>query len=386
MSTADEIFEEVRNSFLETNSRRRRRFLPGLLIAMMNLVRGVRGHDGRFSSMAEFYAAYPRQTVTADGGRANTLIISIPGENRTQSIRPYYEAFVRWLRIDNKRLDYPKAAPHATQAWGDYQHWLESFLPMTDESLDTLEQRVKAFVLEQLPAHVRDTSALRREPLRFSLFLQNFDLSTSRHRGEKSGAAYQGTVFGYIRADAAHLQIETARVRSAGKREGRIGDIDALNGQQLVISAEVKQYIIKEDEVPDFEDFATQVANEGALGLVVALDFTPTARTALKSMGLEPLSRSDMQSHVRLWDALKQRVAVEALLYYVTRIEQNAPLRDRVMAFFADIEAQTAAAAAGTAELPEPTADLEVISEPAAIEAPAVTAEPAEQPPRSEQG
>ena len=354
MPSPDEVFEEVRRSFLETNARRRRRFLPGLLISMMGLVRAVHGNGGRFASLDEFYAAYPRQTETADGGRANTIIIRIDADGRTQSIRPYYEAFVRWLRIDNMRLDYPKAAPHATQAWVDYTHWLSSFLPMSNDDMAALEARVRAFVLETLPAHVRDTSALRREPLRFSLFLQNFDMVVRRGSGETSGAAFQGTVFAYLRADAAHLQVETARVRSGGKRERRVGDIDALNGEQLVISAEVKQYTITAPEVPDFEEFATQTSAEGALGMVVALDFTPEARQALIDLELEPLSKADLQSHVRIWDALKQRVAVEALLYYVTRIEQNTPLRERVLAFFRDIEQLTAAAAVGAAALPEP--------------------------------
>lgn len=377
--TADQIYQEVVSSFRETNSRRRRRFLPGLLISMMNLIRGVQGHNGRYESLEQFYAAYPRRTHTADGGRANTIIITVDESGRTQSIRPFYEAFVRWLRIDNKRLDYPKAAPHATQAWADYTHWLEGLLALSDTEMATLEQRIREFVLSELPAHVRDTSALRREPLRFSLFLEGFDLTVRRNSGETSGAAYQGTVFGYLRADAAHLQVETARVRSGGKRENRIGDIDALNGQQLVISAEVKQYVVSADEAPDFEEFATQVAAEGALGLVVALDFAPEARQALIDMGLEPLSKADLQGHVRLWDSLKQRVAVEALLYYVTRVEQNTPLRERVEAFFRDIEAQADAAMRGAAVMPEaasPTVQVPIGGSGTSAVAPADTEPP----------
>lgn len=353
MSAVDQIFEEVRGSFLELNSRKRRRFLPGLLIAMIALIRGVKANNGRFSSLEDFYATYPRKTETGDGGRANTIIITVDGSGKTQSIRPYYEAFVRWLRIDNKRLDYPKAAPHATQAWVDYKHWLEALLAMSDAEVEQLERRVREFVLEVLPAHIRDTSALKREPLRFSLFLEKFDLISRRNTGETTGAAYQGTVFAYLRADAAHLQVETARVRSGGKRENRIGDIDALNGDQLVISAEVKQYSVAIKEVPDFEEFATQVAAEGALGLVVALDFSDEARAALKEMGLEPLSKLDLQNNVRLWDSLKQRVAVQALLYYVNRIEQNTPLIDRVNNFFREIERQLDAVVAEGEAFPE---------------------------------
>ncbi|NNM65103.1 MAG: hypothetical protein HKL99_10895 [Burkholderiales bacterium] len=199
------------------------------------------------------------------------------------------------------------------------------------------ENRTKQFVLSELPEHTRDAVNVKREPLRFSLFLENFDFK--HQRGENSGAAYQGTVFGYIRADAAHLQVETASVRTGGKRENRVGDIDALNGESLVIAAEVKQSILRSDDVPEFEELATQVANQGALGLVVALDFAEGVREQLKEMGLEPVSKQELADRVRLWDALKQKVAVEALVYYVTRIEHNTPLRTRVNKFFASIEA-----------------------------------------------
>ena len=339
MTTADQIFNELKASFLETNSRRRRRYLPGLLASFIALLRHVNATGQKYSSLENFYTDFPRMTTTSDGGQANTFILLIDKEKgTTQSIRPFYEKYVRWLRIENKRLDYPKAAPHATQAWAAYTHWIEGLLQMPDEAIIALETRSNEFVLTQLQAHIRDTSLLKREPLRFSLFLEDFELKAQT--SETSGAAYQGTVFGYIRADAAHLQVETARVRSGGKRENRVGDIDALNGDALVISAEVKQYVIPEKDVADFEDFATQVARENALGLVVALDFAEGVREGLRDMGLEPVSKKDLHDRVRLWDALKQKVAVDALIYYVTRIEQNTPLRERVSAFFNKVETQ----------------------------------------------
>lgn len=303
---------------------------------MIELLRALGATNRRFPSLDAFYEAFPRSERTANGGRANTLIIICP-DGRTLSIRPFYETFVRWLRIENKRLDYPKAAPHATQSWRDYVHWLEGLLVLSDDELLSLEVRTREFVLEHLEKHVRNTSLIKREPLRFSLFLEQFDFS--HQRGENTGAAYQGAVFGYIRADAAHLQVETASVRTGGKRENRIGDIDAVNGDSLVIAAEVKQSVLQEDDVPEFEELATQVFNEGAMGLVVALDFAAGVREKIQAMGLEPVSKNDLLYRVRLWDSLKQKVAVDALIYYVTRIEHNTPLKQRVNRFFEAIEA-----------------------------------------------
>ncbi len=320
-------------------------------MSMIELLRFADATNRKYSTLDEFYLAHPRKLITGGGGRANTLIIVLK-DGKTQSIRPFYEAFVRWLRIENKRLDYPKAAPHATQAWADYTHWLEGLLNLTDAELLALEAQTRTFVLAELAEHVRDTAGIKREPLRFSLFLEHFDFK--HHKGENTGAAYQGTVFGYIRADAAHLQVETASVRTGGKRENRVGDIDALNGENLVIAAEVKQSVLKLDDVPEFEELATQVSNQGALGLVVALDFAEGVREQLKEMDLEPVSRQELADRVRLWDALKQKVAVEALVYYVTRIEHNTPLRTRVNKFFASIEASSAAPVAALANEVQP--------------------------------
>lgn len=51
-------------------------------------------------------------------------------------------------------------------------------------------------------------------------------------------------------------------------------------------------------------------------------------------------------------------MAVDALIYYVTRIEHNTPLRERVNSFFAAIEAERAAAiAAATAADAKSAAD-----------------------------
>lgn len=345
MTTADEVFEELRASFRHENPRNRRRFLPGLLVSMMGVIRALDAANGRYASLDAFYADHPRTEVTGSGGRANAwAVVVTPADPvakkkaKTLSIRPFYEKFVRWIRIENRRLDYPKAAPHATQAWVDYVHWLECLIGLSEADMLALEERTKAFVLAELPEHVRNSSAQRREPLLFSRFLDEFDFSHKPR--ETSGAAYQGTVFGYVRADAAHLQVETASVRTGGKREKRVGDIDALNGASLVIAAEVKQSVVGAADVPEFEELATQVSNEGALGLVVALDFASGARECLTQMGLHPVSRKDLSERVKLWDALKQRVAVDALIYYVTRIEHNTPLRDRVNAFFSSIEAE----------------------------------------------
>jgi len=45
-------------------------------------------------------------------------------------------------------------------------------------------------------------------------------------------------VFGFLRADNPHLQIEIDKVRTGSKRLQRVGDIDGWEGARLAISAE----------------------------------------------------------------------------------------------------------------------------------------------------
>jgi Fe2+ transport system protein FeoA len=331
------ILKEVADNF---ENGARRKFLPGLLISFAWLLQDLKATGGKFANLDEFYVAHPRVTKTRAGNDANTLIVK-KDANKTLSIRPFYDKIQHWIRADQRRFDYPSAAPHATQAWKDYQHWLESLLAMTDEELDALVEAAKKFVLDKLPAQDIAVEALRREPPRFYLFLRDFDLS--KHKGEMSGAAYQGTVFGYIRADSSHLQVDVDKVRTGSKRVGRVGDVDAREGDVLVLSAEVKQFVFDDSHLGDVAEFASLVARHRALGLIVALDFANGVREKLLDMGLEPVAKKDLLERVRLWDPLKQRIAVQALIYYTQYKEQNSALLNRIRAFFIDIEEQAEA-------------------------------------------
>lgn len=152
-------------------------------------------------------------------------------------------------------------------------------------------------------------------------------------KGEPTGAAFQGIVFGFLRADNRHLQVEIDKVRTGSKRLQRVGDIDGWEGARLAISAEVKQYTIKEDVCADLTGFANEVGRRGSLGLVVALSFRNSARDLIKDMGLKPLDLDDLIRIVELWDPLKQRTAVASLVYYTRHVEKSSTLAERIEAF-----------------------------------------------------
>lgn len=329
--TAAQILAHVQSNF---TAGQRRKFLPGLLIAFINFLRELDATGGKYATPAAFYEAFPRQTHKPDGRVINTLSVKVG--TGTKSIRKHYDAIANWFRSDQKRFDFPSSAPHATQAWADYPEWLPALLSFSDVELAQLESDTKAFVLASLPSQAIDPASIKREPPMFLMFLEDFDMKAKK--GEITGAAYQGTVFGYIRADAPHLQVEVGKVRTGSKREKRVGDIDARDGSDLVLSAEVKQYKVSEDTLPDLGEFANLIAQHKALGLVVALDFEDGIAEQLKDMGLQPISQQDLVERVRVWDPLKQKIAMSAILYYVAFREQNSALYGRIKDFLSQLE------------------------------------------------
>ena len=124
------------------------------------------------------------------------------------------------------------------------------------------------------------------------------------------------------------------------KRLQRVGDIDGWEGARLAISAEVKQFDLKSDDVPDLENFANETGRRGALGVVAALGFRAHVREKMQDMGIKPLDTADMLKIVELWDPLKQRTAAASLVYYAHHVEKNSSLADRIDQFMLDAAKQ----------------------------------------------
>lgn len=304
-----------------------RKFTAGLLIAFIDLFVDLEVPGGNYKTFEGVIKRFPRQMTTAQGKRANTLIVERSPGN-TVSLRPFYNAAERYFRADHKRFDYPSCAPHATQAWQDYIGWLDALTTFTPKQLAALRKDVVDFVLANLKSQAFDPSTITTEPPLFEMVLDTFDMTA--RKGEATGAAFQGIVFGFLRADNPHLQIEIDKVRTGSKRLQRIGDIDGWEGARLALSAEVKQLVFKADAVADVHDFANAVGQRGAIGLLVALSFEPDVRITLEGLGLKPLDTDDLLRIVELWDPLKQRTAVASFVYYARHVEKSSSLADRL--------------------------------------------------------
>lgn len=322
--TPNEVFEDFRASF------RTRKFTAGLLLAFIDFVVELEVPSLGLSSLEDFLERFRRQKRTRAGKRANTLIID-RGDGRTLSIRPFYNNAEHYFRAEKMRFDYPSCAPHATQAWTDYTHWLGALVTFEAEDLAALRERTCAYVLKRLESHEFDPSSVRTEPPLFRLLLESFDLTA--HKGERTGASFQGTVFGFLRADDPYLQMEVEKVRTGSKRLQRVGDIDGWEGARLAMSAEVKQYVLSEKDVLSLANFVNEVTRRAALGIVAALGFEDGVRERLKKLGVHPLDVHDMLRTVSLWHPLKQRAAVSSLIYYVRHVEKSANLAKRIDRF-----------------------------------------------------
>jgi len=322
--TGDELFDDFEQGFPA------RKFTAGLLMAFIDFYLQLGVPEKSLLGYDDVIACFPRQLTTSGGKRANTLIVAL-AEGKTLSLRPFYNEAERFFRAANKRFDYPSCAPHATQAWVDYIGWLDALAVLDRHELTALRQRVVDYVLDKLKSQEFDPASVKVEPPLFRMLLEDFDLTPQK--GEPTGAAFQGIVFGFLRADNPHLQIEIDKVRTGSKRLQRVGDIDGWEGARLAISAEVKQYVIKVEDVPDLEAFGNETGRRGALGLVVALGFEEGVRSLIETMGAKPIDREDLLHIVELWDPLKQRTAVASLVYYARHVEKNSSLAERIEAF-----------------------------------------------------
>jgi hypothetical protein len=282
---------------------------------------------------------YPRKENDKNGVQLRQLVLTKDGNEF--AIRRAYDKIVRFFVFEMHRVGYPSSAPDATGNWTGFTGWLDSLLALSSEERQALRQRVVQHVLDTIPEKTIRPEERRTEPALFEETLRNFALNPPKGAPkERSGAAFQGIVFGFLRADNPHLQVRVDRVRAGGERIGKIGDVDGWDGVRLAISAEVKQYPFKEDDVPTVSRFVSAIAERGSVGIVAALDFDEQARAQIEGAGVIALSLSEMLKIVKMWDIAKQKIAVAAFSYFLDAVENSAPLYGRYQAFLTAVEAR----------------------------------------------
>jgi len=328
--TREEIVDEMKQHFRGEGQPKARKYVGGLLPSFCDFLVELDVSAKGYHSLNDLFADYPQITQGV-----STLTVTMPGGGQ-KTIRPAYERYHHLYVTENHRLDYPRSGPYATGKWGDYRHWLDDLVGMSKDDLEWVAQASVAFVLDELKDQSFDPSSVRAEPPIFKWLLDQFDFN-DRARGEPTGAAFQAMVFGYLRADSPHLQVEARKARAGSARTKGIGDIDAWEGDRLVISAEVKHFVVAEGDLGGFTHFASAISERAALGMIIAEDFAEGVREQIEALGVHPLSLKDLLRVVSLWDPVKQRAALNAFQWVVVHKEQNSGLIDRVNEFLVSV-------------------------------------------------
>ncbi|WP_279153527.1 hypothetical protein [Pseudomonas sp. UBA2628] len=321
-----QVLDAMIRDFRGEGAGKPRKYVGGLLPAFCEFLLELESPQKGYQSLSDLFLDYPQLTEGV-----STLTVALPAGGQ-KTVRPAYERYHDLYIVEHHRLDYPRSQPYATGKWGDYRHWLDALVGMSDDDLRWIIAASVAFVLSELKDQSFDPSSVRVEPPIFKWLLEKFDFG-ARAKGEPTGAAFQAMVFGYIRADAPHLQVEARKARAGSARTKGIGDIDAWEGDKLVISAEVKHFTVSEKDIGSFAHFSSSISERAALGMIVAENYGQGARELIGSLGIHPLSRMDILHIVSLWDPLKQRAALNAFQWVVVHKEQNSGLIERVNDF-----------------------------------------------------
>lgn len=329
--TPEQILEDMANAFKKGSGGRARTYVGGLLPAFCDFLLELNTPDRDYKSFEDFLKDYP---LITDG--VSTLTVQYLSGQKT--IRPAYNRVHHYYINEQKRLGYPRSEPYATGKWSDYIVWLDSLVTFKKEQLERIQSEAKAFVCRELEPVVFDPTKTKIEAPVFKQLLSDFDFR-ARGKGEPTGAAFQAMVFGFIRADAPHLQVEARKVRTGSARQKGIGDIDAWEGDRLIITAEVKHFVVTREQAQLFDHFSHEVRQRAALGILVAEDFHSGARESIEAIGLQAISLSDLIRIVTLWDPLKQRAALNAFQWVVVHREQSPGLIKRLDEFLGRVGA-----------------------------------------------
>ena len=304
-----------------------RRFVTGLAFAFLAVVEDLIAQLPPDVPAARALTHCPLEELDGAGRRRNSLFIQ--GPQHRISLRRYYNAFqqVVWDRLF--RYDYPNCPAHATQAWPQHRDLLDGLLAATPGTRHAFAQGLWERVMALPEFEGRTGHAITPRP--FAVALSELP---NTQRGEPPGALLQGLGFAYYRADAPNVTLETGKVKAGGARTGRAGDVDGWSGGALVLSIEVKDADITAANVADVSSWLANLARwPDATAIVLARSFAEEACQWLAERRVLTLDRERMTSNVELWDVNKQHMAMRELHYFLSRVQQNSALLDRVREF-----------------------------------------------------
>lgn len=329
-------------------------FWPALVLALIAQAETLLAAEG-VDSLPDVFVSNPRVT-SSSRGVVNTLNFTVQDGGSPVTLRPVYNAVETVIRSNMQRV-HPSAAPHATQAWRDYEELIRLIYTMTPSERKTFAEHIWQTGVLDREEVVRAT--VRERVVRpFEFVLLNMPRTNIGVRGLPGGTMLQGITYGYFRADSPNLILETHKVNTGSSRTGQIGDVDGYRGGEVELAAEVKDAVIVEAEA--LIDFIEDIAEApNATAVVVCQAITEEARADVESRNITVLTVDDLARTVSVWDMPKQQEGLRGVDYFLGRIQRHPAAQEffrnwihdnGLDAGFTWIETTEAAAEAGVAD------------------------------------
>lgn len=260
----------------------------------------------------------------------NTMNLIVDG--KTHTLRPKYNAAMDVIRVEMRR-DHPSNAAHATQSWRAYEDLVRLIYRMSPEGRRLFAEHVWQQGVLDVPER-KFASKAERIVRPFELVLDQFPTQGAN----PGGALFQGLVYGYFRADSPNLTLESHSVNTGSARADMIGDVAGFRGDEVELAVEVKDHEISsanaDSVLTDFLEDLVHAPN--ATAVVAAAEVDDEARKHLAEFNVIALSRDDLRERVITWDLPKQQEAIRGALYYLSRIQKNTALGERLTRFLVE--------------------------------------------------
>lgn len=277
---------------------------------------------------------FDRYELITSRGKTTANTLTLKFDSCVEGIRKIEESVAN-LFHSMDRSDYPSAYVYNSGQWKKFQHMMLLCFKLSESAKYKLCVDLIAFGMKVMPKnsfYIRDFPRSRLiEPI-----IKNFERGV---KGENGGVIFQAIAYGLLIADRPHLSIMVDKVRTGSSRQKRFGDIDCYYGFDLELSVEVKDFEITQNNFDkELGEFCRNCQGNQIVGIVFAEQVTDNVKRVILDYGVRTITQNDILYLVSFWDWQKQNAAVQAILHYISHIEQNPNAVERMLSFIHEID------------------------------------------------
>ncbi len=247
-----------------------------------------------------------------------------------------------FFQSEMSRTNFPNAPGHYTGNWEDHVNILELAFSLSSSGRHEAAERLIEFGLIDLESKNYPT----REPPFPQPFLEVLNDYERTHDNEMGGLTYQAMIYGYVKTEWPHLSLRASSVRTGSSRQHRFGDIDGYQGPDLMVSVEVKDRDIDEDNVHSELGTMMKVAERStALSVAICRQVSEDARTTLEEEDVKVMTDEDLRTQLNTWDYHKQNLALQGMVHFLEHVEENPTATERLLEFIEGVDPDNTALA-----------------------------------------